>query len=118
MELIKKELRSMRVLDELYDMYENLTGDKGQLTMNDWLVQVWVNYKVKEGCKVKDLLRHIPKEQNWYKKNLVKALIGRPVLDKTALVDALEDCEPVSKEEMEYIQAHSPIRGWGSLVSI
>lgn len=118
MEIIKKDLRLRGALDTLYDMYEDLSGDKGQLSVNDFIVQVWINYKVKDGCKLKDLLRYIPKEQNWLKRNYVKALIGRPTLDKTALVDALEDCEPVSKEEMDYIQAHLPVRGWGSLVSI
>lgn len=98
-------------------MYEDLGGDKGQLSVNDFLVQVWVNYKIEDGFKLKDLLRHIPKEQAWLKRDYIKALIGKPCVDLTPIKEALSNCEPPTREEMEYIQQHSPIRGTGNIVN-
>lgn len=115
---IKKDLRLRGCLDGMHEIYDNLSGDKGQLTREDFLVQVWINYKIEDGCKLKDLLRLIPKEQSWLKRNYIKGLIGKPTIDPSPILKALKECEPVSFDEMNYIQAHSPVRGFGSLVSI
>ncbi len=118
MNFIKRDLRARGCLEGLYNVYEDLSGDKGQLSMNDFLVQVWINYKVEDGCKLKDLLRQIPKEQYWLKKSYIRGLIGKPKRDYTNVIEALKECQPVSMEEMNYIQAHLPVRGTGSLIKV
>lgn len=111
---IKRDLIKWTILEDTYESYEKNIPENQKLwncTINDYLVQIWINMKLEiDKCKPKDLLPLIPEEQKWFKKMLIKMMLGRKIYDFSPVVDVLSSCSVASKEEMDYIFLHSPIR--------
>lgn len=111
---IKKDLKRWNILEESYEAFETNIPDKEKIyncTINDYLVQIWINMKMEvEKVKPKDLLPLIPEEQKWFKKCLIKMMLGRPVIDYSHVANALLSCSAVSQAERDYIHLHAPIR--------
>ena len=111
---IKKDLKRWGILEESYEAFETNIPQEQKIwncTINDYLVQVWLNIKLEvEKVKPKDLLPLIPEEQKWFKKMLVKMLIGRKIYDFSPIATALSSCSAVSQAERDYIHLYAPIR--------
>ena len=110
---IKKDLKRWNVLEESYDLFEdNIKIDDRiwKCTINDYLVQVWINLKMEiDKVKAKDLLPLIPEEQAWFKKMLIKMIVGMKVYDFSAVAEALACCHKPSKQESEYLFQYYPL---------
>jgi hypothetical protein len=110
---IKKDLKRWCVLRECYGQYEENIPDEDRLwrcTINDYLVQIWINMKMEiDNTKVSDILKLIPKEQEWLKKQYIKMLCGQPVFQFEKLVNALRDVEKPSDLEKKYLFEHYPV---------
>jgi len=104
---IKKDLKRWKILEESYEAFESNISENDKIwncTINDYLVQIWINMKLEvHKVKPKDLLPLIPAEQQWFKKMLIKLILGRPVPDFSAVAAALSSCEPVSQSERDYL---------------
>lgn len=111
---IKKDLIKWGVLDDVYEAFETNIPDEQKIwncTLNDYVVQMWINLKFEiDKATPKELLPLIPEEQKWFKKMLVKMMIGRPVYDFSPIATALVSSSNVSQEEWDYIYLHSPTR--------
>lgn len=112
---IKKDLKRWKILEDSYESYESNIPENDKIwncTINDYIVQIWINMKMEvEKVKPKDLLPLIPVEQVWFKKMLIKMILGRPCLNFSAVANALSSCEPVSEEERNHIHLMRPTRG-------
>lgn len=108
---IKEELNRLNILQDSYDYYEqNISIDeqkKGLCTVNDYLVQIWCSVKQELGTPTIEILKGIPKEQNWYKRIVIKGLVGRKAVNWYPLRHALsivedEPVEPYRKYQHLY----------------
>jgi len=111
---IKKDLKRWKILEESYQAFETNIPENDKIwncTINDYLSQIWINVKM-EVHKIppRELLPLIPDEQKWFKKMLIKMMLGRPVPDFSPIANALASCEPVSEAERDYIHLIAPIR--------
>jgi len=110
---VKKDLIKWNILEEVYEAYEDNIPKEQQLwncTVNDYLVQVWINCKMEiDKVSAKDLLPLIPEEQKWLKKMLIKMMLGRKIFDFSPIVQVLADCDKPSQDELDYLFLHSPI---------
>ena len=104
---IKQDLKRLNILDESYEAFESNIKDTDKsfnCTINDYLVQIWINVKLEvQKCKPHYLLPLIPHEQVWFKKILIKMMIGRKIYDFSPLANALAFSEPVSESEKDYL---------------
>lgn len=112
---IKKDLMKWNILEDSYESFEKNIPEKQRVwncTINDYLVQIWINLKLEvDKTPPAQLLTLIPHEQAWFKKCLIKMLVGRKVFDFSPVADALSSCSAISQDERNYIFLHAPIRG-------
>ena len=112
---IKLDLIKWNILEDSYNSYEKSIKDTDKLfncTIDDYLVQIWINMKIEvEKFKPRELLPLIPIEQVWFKKMLIKMLIGQPCLNLAPLANALASCSAVGADEAKYLHLMRPTRG-------
>ncbi len=108
---IKEELKHLNILQDSYDAYEeniSIMEQKKELcTIQDYLVQIWCNVKKELGTPTHEILKGIPIEQKWYKTFVIKALVGKKVVNWYILSQALaeiedEPIEPYRNYQREY----------------
>lgn len=111
---IKEELNRLNILQDSYDYYEqNISIEeqkKGLCTIDDYLVQIWCSVKKDLGCSTAEILKGIPKEQSWYKKIVIKGLVGRKAYNWYPLRVALASVEDEPIEPYrDYQRLYFPI---------
>lgn len=111
---IKRDLIKWNILDECYKQYEDLINDEDKIyncTVSDYLVQIWINMKMEvDKVPAKHLIRLIPEEQSWYKKMLIKMMLGRKVIDFTPVAEHLKQCSPPGQPELNHLHSLYPRR--------
>lgn len=106
-EEIKKQLREMNVLDDVYDIYDEKVTKGWGLSVNDLIVQVWIDLMLKKH-KPSFILPLIPHEQVWFKRILIKMMIGHKVFNFEKVINALEQCDKISEDELHHIHLYHP----------
>ena len=106
---IKNDLKDLGILETCYDEYDSQITDTDLCSVDDFLVQMWF-YHVKNRLSSADILKRIPKNQNWFKKILVRSQLGRKVINWSILREALDNVknEP-SDQYRDYQREYFPI---------
>lgn len=111
---IKQDLKRWNILQESYESFEiniSETDQKYNCTINDYIVQIWINMKMEVlKCEPKDLLHLIPNEQIWFKKMLIKMIIKRKITDFSPVARELALCNKPTSEERDYLHLYYPLR--------
>ncbi len=111
---IKKILEPM--MEQLENEYNDLAYDNSDLTLNEYLLQIYTSYLFNQYKTYKEVILHLPKEWHYIAQGIFKRdmkLKGKPnicwVPARKALIDAILHNRAEDEEYLDYL-SYAPIQ--------